>query len=329
MYANYGGPGEYQDYEDYNQPFLQPPPQTTPQLTPVGSGFAPVPPPQQVPQAPMPVGQQAPSPNPIGSVSYDGNPQAYVQQLIATLGLRGKQADPSALNQIVQALKARGLNVELDPRTDGLHKGIMLNGQFIKLLDGNDNWTWLPGGNADSGGNNGNGIALDPSYLAPFNQQFDINALGGARVGGQPGQGQIPNFEAPAPFQAPTGESILNDPSYQFRRDETLGGLASTRAAQGLYNSGGTVYDLGKLASNFASQEYGNMFNRDFNLWNANWNNALSKYNAQAGSSNEVYNRANQQYQLARDIFYANQQNPYSKLFNVAQLGANTAANAG
>lgn len=90
------------------------------------------------------------------------NPQSFVSSYISSKGLRGAQANPAALTDIVGALKANGVNAALDTRSDGLHKGIMLDGQFVKMLDGYDNWIWMPGGNAaESGG--GGGAAPPPA----------------------------------------------------------------------------------------------------------------------------------------------------------------------
>lgn len=79
------------------------------------------------------------------------SPQQFVSAFIARKNLRGAQADPSALNQIVATLKSLGVNAELDQRNDQYHKGIMLNGQFVKMLDGHDNWIWQPGGDTGTG----------------------------------------------------------------------------------------------------------------------------------------------------------------------------------
>lgn len=87
-----------------------------------------------------------------GGITYNGDPQAYVQQLISQFNLKGTQADPSSIQTIVHGLQGRGVDAAIDTRTDGLHKGIMLNGQFVKLLDGNDNWIWQAGGAEPQGG---------------------------------------------------------------------------------------------------------------------------------------------------------------------------------
>lgn len=83
--------------------------------------------------------------------AYSGNPQSYVQSIISGLGLKGAQTDPTALNTIASYLQKAGVNAGLDTRTDQYHKGLMINGQFVKMLDGNDNWIWQTGSGSGSG----------------------------------------------------------------------------------------------------------------------------------------------------------------------------------
>lgn len=75
-----------------------------------------------------------------------GNPQQFVSSFIAQNALKGTQTDPTSINSIVNALQGMGINATLDQRNDQYHKGIMLNGKFVKLLDGNNNWIWQEGG---------------------------------------------------------------------------------------------------------------------------------------------------------------------------------------
>jgi hypothetical protein len=333
----------------YDDPNALTPPAGVPSFTPT----SPAPTPAWDPTQYLPTGPQV-NTNPFagatgyGAIPWTGDPQAYVKAIIQQFGLKGAQANPAALQTIIHGLQGRGVNVALDSRTDGLHKGIMLNGQFVKLLDGNDNWIWQTGADAPGGGGSADGSLLrsiDPSYLAPFTEPLpDRGTLPAWDPSGVQG---LPQFQSPGEFHAPTGQSILDDPGYQFRRDQAMQSTINSKAAQGLFNSGGSIYDLGNLVSNFAGQEYNNAWNRDFGLWNQNWQNALAKYGAdlntadasfnryntgfgnQMTGSNELFNRSLNLYQNARDTFYANQQNPFQKLMTVAQLGANTAANAG
>lgn len=182
------------------------------------------------------------------------------------------------------------------------------------------------GGGGDVGGG---GIFIDPSYLAPF-------------TGKAPDRGMVPTFNAPlgnyqAPaFVAPTGASLLQDPGVQFRLDEGRGMLENSAAAKGTLNSGGTLYDILNYGQKAASQEYANKWDRDFGLWNAqnqsaqsawneNWNHARSQFDAELGASDSAYSRAWQQYVDAKDTWYRNQNEPYTKLFQAASLGASTA----
>jgi len=52
------------------------------------------------------------------------------------------------------------------------------------------------------------------------------------------------------------------DPGYQFRLSERRGALEKSAAARGGLNSGGMARELTRFNSDYASQEYGNIFNR-------------------------------------------------------------------
>lgn len=185
-------------------------------------------------------------------------------------------------------------------------KTISVGGGY--LLYENGSWRFQPT-SPEGGTGTTTGGTVDPSYLAPFGSQDQLNQQFGSNV---------PQFAPPGDFAAPTGESILQDPSYQFRRDQAVDVLQKTKAAQGLYHSGGTINDIANLASNFAGTEYGNVWAREFAKWNQDWQNAIN-----TNSANLL------DYQNARSTYFANQQNPFDKLNTVAQLGANTAAIAG
>lgn len=53
------------------------------------------------------------------------------------------------------------------------------------------------------------------------------------------------------------------DPGYQFRMDQGLKGIQGSAAARGLNQSGATLKALNDYAQNTASQEYGNVYNRE------------------------------------------------------------------
>ena len=100
------------------------------------------------------------------------------------------------------------------------------------------------GGGAETGG------AWDyqtPEYTGPARPQYNI--------------GPAPEFIGPG-FEAPTADSIYADPSYQFRLDQGQKALEASAAARGVTRSGGTLTGVLEYGQNFASQEYGNIFNR-------------------------------------------------------------------
>jgi hypothetical protein len=141
----------------------------------------------------------------------------------------------------------------------------------------------------------GTAMAIDPSYLAPF-------------------EGAAPAPVTLTDFQAPTAESIYNDPSYLWRRDQGAGMLENSAASKGLLNSGGTLADMLTYGQNMASQEYSNVWNRDYSLWGAK--NTLSQ---------QAYDNAWKNFVEAKDTWYRNQSEPWSKLYQAASLGASSA----
>lgn len=91
-----------------------------------------------------------------------------------------------------------------------------------------------------------------------------------------PGYGRAPMFKAPQfhydqKFYAPDFEEMKNDPGYRFRVSEGQRALEQSAAGRGSLNSGGTLKDLDAFTQNFASQEYGNVFNRDLQSYMTNY----------------------------------------------------------
>lgn len=235
-----------------------------------------------------------------------------------------KQADPaSGWDQLVKDMNAVGFKTTLDSRPDGMHKGIMLDGGFVKLADGNDNAIWMPGGDTRAGSAGGPlAGGVDPSYLKPFEMSFgDFNPayVDKAKLG------TPPEFSFD-PFTAPTEESMQQDPGFKFRMDTGRGMVENSAAGKGVLNSGGTLYDLLKTGQQMGSQEYSNIWNRDFNLWGANNQNKLNAYGTNYGVGTDAYNRAQNQFGEMRNTYFQNQNSPFQKLFQVAGLGANAAA---
>jgi hypothetical protein len=72
---------------------------------------------------------------------------------------------------------------------------------------------------------------------------------------------QAPGYDFTA-YQAPTGEDVLQDPSYKFRLGQGEQALERSAAAKGVLGSGGTLKDIMGYGQNFASQEYSNVASR-------------------------------------------------------------------
>lgn len=295
-------------------------------------------PPGYVPRDPA-TGQ--PLPNPGGGNGAPVSPADW-QQYTADLGI-GSDTNPQGLQTLMSRLRQGGYQVLQGPTdAQGRSDSLVINGMLTRVFDSNGKWNAVQDFNGsawpkDSGSSGGQGsaafgsAAIDPSYLAPFTDQFQQP---GAY---QPGSFNYPDFQAPGGFQAPTAASLLQDPSYQFRLDQGEGALQNSAAAKGLLNSGGTLKDILGFGQNFASQEYGNVWDRDFTKWNTDYSHALdtyganrsnaaanfsTNYSASKAASDDAYTRAWQQYQDSKNTFYTNQNNPFNKELSVAQLGA-------
>lgn len=77
---------------------------------------------------------------------------------------------------------------------------------------------------------------------------------------------QMSGQELPSALQTAVGDigefELETDPSYQFRRDESMRALENSAAARGGLMSGGFGRQALRYASNLASQEYSNIYNR-------------------------------------------------------------------
>ena len=124
-------------------------------------------------------------------------------------------------------------------------------------------------------------------------------------------------FEAPAPFAypdfvAPTGEAVFDDPGYAFRRREGERALENRASALGALRTGGTLKDFLHYNQAFASNEYGNVYDRQVRDWTTGYNtkadtydrnyrNVLDDYvlgyNRAIGESDRSFNQALQSWQ--------------------------------
>jgi hypothetical protein len=134
---------------------------------------------------------------------------------------------------------------------------------------------------APSGGGGGGGF----SFSAPsFSRMADGPAFA-------PPKFQAPAPFAYAPFAAPTIAEAEQEPGYAFSAEQGRKQLEATRAAQGIYRTGGTLKDIYAWANRFAEQNYGNVYNRSANTYGINRTNAADSYMTNYGVSRDVFDR--------------------------------------
>lgn len=139
-------------------------------------------------------------------------------------------------------------------------------------------------GSGGGGGGGGGGLGSVGSLISPFTGSAP--ALPGSGTGYIP---PTPEFHPPAytpppafsydAFKAPTGETVMNEPGFQFGLDQGLQGLQQSAAARGVLNGGGTLKDVAAWANNYGSQKYGDAYNREATTYGMNRANALGNYN--------------------------------------------------
>lgn len=178
-----------------------------------------------------------------------------------------------------------------------------------------DLWYWLNHGVTPTGNDGSifdNNGQLRPGWVRTANGYERQSALpqtttipttigtfgtptGTSGTGSAPTAGNWPTYNAPGfvdpgtfdpgpafsykDFSAPTGEDVLKDPSFQFRLDQGRKALEASAAGKGTLRSGGSLKDLLSYGQNFASQEYGNVFNRALQEYDTNRHNAFDTYN--------------------------------------------------
>jgi hypothetical protein len=140
---------------------------------------------------------------------------------------------------------------------------------------------------------------------APWLQagQNGLNALqygigtGGTANGSGVGQGSLTTPYS-GTFQAPTGLTEQNDPGFQARLQLGTDALERSAAARGGVLTGGTAKALNTYAQDYASNEYGNVYNRaltDYTTkYNAYNNDQANQFNKLASLSGMGQTTANQ-----------------------------------
>jgi hypothetical protein len=89
-------------------------------------------------------------------------------------------------------------------------------------------------------------------------------------LSGQLQHGGFPDWTGQ--FQAPTGATEQNDPGYQFRLQQGTNAIEASAAARGNLFTGGTGKALTRFGQDYASNEYGNVYNRALNDYSLGYN---------------------------------------------------------
>lgn len=121
-----------------------------------------------------------------------------------------------------------------------------------------------------------------PEFQAPTYEQGPAFNPGPAFDPGAAYQ-SAPMYQTPeafnyADFQAPTAESVQNDPGYQFALQQGTAGIMGNKAAAGLARTGGTLKELMNYGQQSATQFYGDAYNRQANTYGMNRANAADAY---------------------------------------------------
>jgi len=169
-----------------------------------------------------------------------------------------------------------GPGYQASPANPAGYTGYTANGPWTDDNGGPGGTLTNPSAGAGAGAGAGSGTTTGPapSFNAPTFTAPTFNA---------PGYTPPPAFKFDD-FKAPSVDEALNDPGYQFRLQQGQNSLQNWAAARGTLNDSGTAKSLIDYGQNAGSQEYQNVYNRDFNTWNANLGNAMNTYATNYGS---------------------------------------------
>ena len=114
------------------------------------------------------------------------------------------------------------------------------------------------------------------SFVDPGVRPFEYEPFDGPSV--RPFEYE--SFAGYEPFVAPTPESLLDDPGYQFRRSEGLRSVLHSAASRGLSRGGSALKALDRYGQGHASDEYDRVFGRSVTTHGLGRQTALDEYGA-------------------------------------------------
>jgi hypothetical protein len=188
----------------------------------------------------VPAQQQGPS-------AYGNDYQAWFNALV-----QGRPFNQQTLLELEPVLEQYGMHLT-PPNAAGDRTKIQLpDGTWVRVGFGEGRPVWVPQPGTGPG-------------------------AGGAMSGGM-GQPQVGGIGGvPPPFEAPSMTDFNAIPGLQSRYAMGLQGLERSAAAKGSLLSGGTQKAIARYGQDYASNEYGNLFNR-----------ALQQYQTNVGTQSEL-----------------------------------------
>lgn len=151
----------------------------------------------------------------------------------------------------------------------------------------------IPGGGGGSSTGSGGGLSGAPNFMQPFSEMFS----------------------------APTADDLLKDPSFLGRLQAGTTALERAAAKRGTLLTGGHLKGLSNFASDYASQEYGNVYQRAMNEYmnraNIHFTNEGNRYNSQRTNRMDDWGINLDEFNMNRAT--ANDQ--FNQLFSFASLG--------
>jgi hypothetical protein len=170
-----------------------------------------------------------------------GNEQAWFMQLVGN-----RPWNQQTFNELAPTLQQYGFHITPPNANQEQTKIQLPTGEWVRVGFGEGHPVWIPQGGAGTGG-------------------------AGATVGAGAGGINSP-WPIPAPFQSPSAADLQNEPGYQARYQMGLQGLERGAAAQGSLLSGGTQKALARYGQDYATNEYGNAYNRAYQNYMGNFN---------------------------------------------------------
>jgi hypothetical protein len=241
--------------------------------------------------SPQALGQAPPQGQPQGDADY----KTEFMQAVQTLGIDPHQlrANPALMDKVSNYLTQKYPGQQWANGGQKAGDWFSVNGQGFDVLPaGDNNFQWLSDPASSTAGSGGN--PNDPS---------------GFQTGTFTGGGQYPlasvmgtGLAQPwtTPFTPPDNLTEQNDPGFQARMKMGTDAIQRSAASRGTLLTGGLLKGLDRYAQDYASNEYGN-----------------------------VYNRAKDMYSTAYGIFNNNQSNLFNRLGQLGSVGENAAAGVG